>query len=556
MIIFNYHTNLYKRKTNSNKEYACINDFFDKIYVIALPEHIEQKSYIESYFNKYNLSFSFFDGINGYNDSELIDIYNNYIAKPLSDESTHPVERRLNRKLIKSPAALGLLKTYKHIIEYSIKKKHNNILIFEDDVIFDTNLQEKLLSFLNSVTTDYDMLYLGCSHHMWNNPNILQIPNTTCNYYKAPTVIDGSFATAYNSKIFNLLLSEINNFNAPIDLCLRSITKNNNSYILYPNIAVAETTRKSSISNISRNLRYHHKNVRWNLSELDFSRGILKTSILIANYNSENTIRYTLDSIKKQIYPNTETIIVDDNSIDSSVSIIKEWMNHNKNVNVTLIELNNNIGAYKCRNIALDNSEGFFVTILDSDDIFLDHKILNDIYNYFNNTEYEIFFSTMYRSQSIDFNKFHDQNILYRSIEEERLKHRKSHNQTENDYDWDYRFRFGLPTIFVEKEFFTKYGKWREDFRYGMDIELIQRYIANKYNKYISNKDLYVSIGQFNAKEYGIFCDSKMNYVSFPMNKNNATNICTKENRSRIHSICNQDIKQLLTKDKNSVKSI
>lgn len=550
MTTFNYHSNLFKKKQIVRQhKYSSINEYFDKIYVICSPKDTEQKKLLSSYYGKYNIDFDFWDAVDGFKDKQLKKIYKNYVERSLDDPLTDQTEKSLNRKLIKSPGALGLLKTYQQIFENSIDKSYKNILVFENDILFDKDWQEKLLLFINNYI-NYDILYLGASHHLWNNPDILNINHTNISvaYYKAPSRIDGSFATAYSSNIYKELLNYINKFNAPIDLYLRYINQKNNSYVIYPNIVIAETTKPSTISGLSRNLRYHCKKVRWDLSKIDFSRAILKTSILIANYNSTDTIQQLLNSIKIQSYPNTETIIVDDCSTDRCVSIIKKWIKNNKNINIKLIELNKNVGAYRCRNIALENSTGFFITQLDSDDIFLPNKIENDIYNYFNFSQYDLLFSLMYRSQNIDYKYFYDYYLLNDQINLERSQNRKSFYNTENtDYDWNFRFRFGLPTLFVEKEFFQKYGKWRDDYRYGMDIELIQRYVIKKYNTFIDYKNLYMLITKNNAQNLGIFCDNKMNYVSFPMNNNNATNICNQTEREKIHQICENDLKKLLT---------
>ena len=229
---------------------------------------------------------------------------------------------------------------------------------------------------------------------------------------------------------------------------MRDVVKNNNSYVVYPNIVIADTTRRSSISNLERNLREHKTKVKWSTKNIDFSRAILKVSIIIANYNNEKTIKYTLDSVKKQTYNNYEIILIDDSSTDNSINIVKQWIVDNKNIDIKLIELKDNIGAYGARNIGLKESSGFFITILDSDDIFLPIKLEHDVYNYFNYENNEMFFSKMYRSQNIQIPVFGDTINLLNAINKEREPYTKL-----NNYPWDYKFRFGFPTIFVEKTF-------------------------------------------------------------------------------------------------------
>lgn len=535
-IIFNYGNNLSRQRTYGNT--------IDKTYVISLKKHTEQRELIKKYLDKYNISFTFYDAVDGYENKDIGYIYEDYLTWSFDDQRTHSTEKNYRRKLVKSPGAFGLLKTYEKIIEENIDNKNvNNILIFEDDILLDVNFKEKLNTIFNR-QFNIDMLYLGCSQHVWNNPRLYKI-NKNLAIYKAPIIIDGSFATVFNKKVFKPLLKSIKKYNAPIDLCMRDIVaSHSNCYIAYPNIVIADTTRRSSISNLERNLRHHKHNVKWDTKNIDFSRGILKVSIIIANFNNSNTIEYALNSIKKQTYNNYEIIIIDDNSTDDSVRIIKKWIDNNKNIDTKLIELKNNVGAYAARNIGLRESSGFFITILDSDDIFLPLKIEHDVYNYFNYENYEIFFSKMYRTQNISTKLFDKTTDLLDAIRKEREPFDKS-----NSYPWDYKFRFGFPTIFVEKDFFNKYGNWNEKYRFGMDIEIVQRYIIKKYNKFLDNKNLFKIIYENKCNEYGIYLSDLMNYVSFPMTQHNATNICKSQDRENIHLETNKELMKLLKKN-------
>jgi len=526
-----------------------LNKYFDEIFVIAFKDDIKTKKLIYQYFSKYNIDFTFVDAVDGFKNKQLIKHYNKYLGWPYNLNVIHPLEKKYRKKLIKSPGALGLLQTYENIFEYSIEKKHNNILIFEDDVIFDSDILNKYRDLNNKLGNNYDLIYLGASHHIWNQPTILSGKNNVVQFYKAPYTIDGSFAVAYNHKIFSELLNIIKLKNAPMDVCLRSIVDKNNSYVIYPNICVAETTNVSKISKTSRNLRSHKFNVKWDLTNLDFTRGTTKVSILMANFNNQDTLEQSLNSVKKQTYPNFEIIIVDDNSEDSSVKVIKNWINKNPDISTKLIELKENIGAYRCRNLALKESSGFFITLLDPDDIFLSKKLEKDIYHYFNNHDCDVFLSRMYRSQNINKEIFNDELALLESIETERDKHKTVKNDSIY-YSWSYQFRLGMPTIFLERSFFDQYGYWRDDYRYGMDIELLQRYIAKKYNIFVDHKKLFIDTHNYQTRNYGIFSSSHMNYVSFPMNNKNATNICADFDRENIHRKTNSDLIEIVNEKK------
>jgi len=520
------------------------NSIFDKVFVISLPEDIEERKLIAQYLNKYNIEFEFFDAVNGYNDPKIVQHYEDYLTWDFDNYKTHEIERRYQQKMIKSPGALGLLETYINLFEKLITCKNvKNVLIIEDDVIFDKNIDVKLQT-LNKAIPKYDLLYLGASHHVWRNPEIIERENNT-SYYKAPYVIDGSFAVAYNQSIFKPLLNNLKKRNAPVDLVLRDIVKNNNSYVAYPNIAIAETSRPSKTGFHKRNLRNHCSKVRWDLSNMDFSRGILKVSIIIASHNNKNTIQHAVDSALNQTYPNIEVIVIDDCSTDGSVEILKSYGNK-----IKLFKSRQNKGAYYCRNIGLDNASGFFVTLMDADDIMMSRKIETDVYNYYNNPNCEIFLSNIYRSQGIDKLDSIDDNTLQVKIDEERKPYLKPEENClwGHNAPWDYKYRSGMQTIFLERDFFKKYGPWRNDFRYGMDIELIQRYVVKKYNKFIDHKTLFKLIYSYKTKDnLGIYLSPTMNYFSYPMNKNNATIACQGDDRQLIHHAVNKELVHMLS---------
>jgi glycosyltransferase involved in cell wall biosynthesis len=89
-------------------------------------------------------------------------------------------------------------------------------------------------------------------------------------------------------------------------------------------------------------------------------------SICITNYNTEDSIKKSLDSIVAQIDDQFELVIVDNCSTDSSQEIIRAY---EKRFNVRLIieKCSRGIG----RQIALENSSGkYIIGQMDMDDVF------------------------------------------------------------------------------------------------------------------------------------------------------------------------------------------
>jgi len=95
-------------------------------------------------------------------------------------------------------------------------------------------------------------------------------------------------------------------------------------------------------------------------------------SILIPFKNTEEFIVDCLESIIKQTYANWELIIVDDNSMDSSFSIVETIAQHDSRISLFK---NSGSGIIDALQLAFKESTGEFITRMDSDDIMHQNKL-------------------------------------------------------------------------------------------------------------------------------------------------------------------------------------
>ena len=100
----------------------------------------------------------------------------------------------------------------------------------------------------------------------------------------------------------------------------------------------------------------------------------------MSNYNGETYISDAIQSVIDQTLHNWELIIIDDQSTDKSIEIIRNFIDRR------IILLKNSIrsGPAICRNIGLNQAKGKYIAILDSDDIMCKER-LNIQYNYMEN---------------------------------------------------------------------------------------------------------------------------------------------------------------------------
>ena len=90
-------------------------------------------------------------------------------------------------------------------------------------------------------------------------------------------------------------------------------------------------------------------------------------SVIMSTYNSEKTIKGSIESILNQTYQNLEFLIVDDFSEDNTVNEIDRYINKNKNIK--LFKNKENIGLTKSLNFLLGKSNGKYIARQDDDDI-------------------------------------------------------------------------------------------------------------------------------------------------------------------------------------------
>jgi glycosyltransferase involved in cell wall biosynthesis len=95
-------------------------------------------------------------------------------------------------------------------------------------------------------------------------------------------------------------------------------------------------------------------------------------SILVSNYNYGRYIGTAIQSALEQTYRNIELIICDDGSTDDSVQVIEQF--ERKDSRLRLIRKVNG-GQASGFNAAFAVSRGEIIALLDSDDLFLPHKV-------------------------------------------------------------------------------------------------------------------------------------------------------------------------------------
>ena len=100
-------------------------------------------------------------------------------------------------------------------------------------------------------------------------------------------------------------------------------------------------------------------------------------SVLICSYNAERFIETTITSVLCQAYLNIELLILDNNSCDKTVEIIKKMADQDRRMRLFIKKTN--IGPYPGLNFLLECAKGKYIAINDHDDIWHKDKLLEQI---------------------------------------------------------------------------------------------------------------------------------------------------------------------------------
>lgn len=107
-------------------------------------------------------------------------------------------------------------------------------------------------------------------------------------------------------------------------------------------------------------------------------------SIVLATYNGEKYILEQLESILNQTYQNFYIIIVDDNSSDKTVSVIKNFFKFKKYDKYSLYINEVNLGPTKSFEKGVRHVKTEYIAFCDQDDIWFENKLelyMENIYN-------------------------------------------------------------------------------------------------------------------------------------------------------------------------------
>ncbi len=182
----------------------------------------------------------------------------------------------------------------------------------------------------------------------------------------------------------------------------------------------------------------------------------MKVSIVTITYNSEKTLKDTIESVVGQTYRDIEYIIVDGNSTDKTIEIVNSY---GDKISKFISEKDN--GIYDAMNKGLRLATGDIVGILNSDDVYFDKYVIENVVKRFEEKLVDSVYGDLYYVEENDLSKV--------------VRYWKSSDFKEGSFAKGWHPPH--PTFFVKREVYEKYGLFDLEMKVSADFELMLRFL-------------------------------------------------------------------------------
>ena len=219
-------------------------------------------------------------------------------------------------------------------------------------------------------------------------------------------------------------------------------------------------------------------------------------SLVIPMFNCENYILRAVKSAQYQNITNIEILLVDDKSIDNTISIVEKICKKDKRVKI--IKNQNNRGVIYSRSIGVLSSKGKFIFTLDNDDIFLNNDIFYKMTEIGNNGNFDI---VEFKAIS---NKILNDDLLNNIIEDSEYSLKQSIILFQPKLG-----RFPIPSQKITGNYeLQDIFLWGKCFKSTIYKEALKKLGYNRYSRFmICYEDILINYIIFNTAESFIFIE-------------------------------------------------
>ena len=205
----------------------------------------------------------------------------------------------------------------------------------------------------------------------------------------------------------------------------------------------------------------------------------MKVSIITATYNSEKNIHHCLQSIINQSYKDIEIVVIDGNSTDNTLQVIREIFKNIK-IEYKLISESDS-GIYDALNKGIKNSTGDIIGFLHSDDFFPSNYIIQSITNEFSKQKCDGLYANLNYVNSNKSDKITRVWIpaLFKK------------------YKLKYGWMAPHPTLYLTRHVYDEIGLFNTSYRISADYDFILRLFKSNFYKihYLNKAIVHMRLG-------------------------------------------------------------
>lgn len=184
----------------------------------------------------------------------------------------------------------------------------------------------------------------------------------------------------------------------------------------------------------------------------------MKISIITATYNSASTIADTFDSVLQQTYKDIDYWVIDGGSTDATVDIIRKYEPMFCGRMHYISEKDH--GIYDAMNKGIARCSGDVVGILNSDDYYTSHDVLQNVAQAFNNDD------------NIDA-VYGDIHFINGKNPEKVVRYYSS--KMFRPFWLRYGFMPAHPSFYVKRNIYREYGDYSLDYKIAADYDMMVR---------------------------------------------------------------------------------
>lgn len=179
-----------------------------------------------------------------------------------------------------SPGAYGCLLSHLEVVREARRLGLASILIFEDDVVFDDQFEEKFAGYIRQLPADWDMLFFGALH----KDELLPVSDNIGRI----TESNSTYAYALRETVFDAFIELNSQGNEVLDVNSLVLQKQFNCYCFLPHLAWVEPAYSDA-----QQKQVHHWYLRESLVLFgpQVDRLLSETTIVFAYANNERSSR-------------------------------------------------------------------------------------------------------------------------------------------------------------------------------------------------------------------------------------------------------------------------